>query len=204
MKFSKGQAMLEAVLFISIVGLGLIIGLEELFGAFKIRGEANEQAIITLNQNWLRESNGLEPFHTAEISEKYGFEGNQLYSVSTDISNDYPSANIFNGIGTALGLNADEKFPLENELNVSVATEHHDSWFHYVVVEDSWYPRKKESLTERPQMFLSTNYVAKLPIEMVQEWVSILPFAQEFGPQSLRLGWVDPDVVPKHALETEE
>ncbi|RTE87407.1 MULTISPECIES: hypothetical protein [Gammaproteobacteria] len=200
MIFEKGQAMLESSLFIGLVGLIVLFAFGEFSERLIDKYDADQQANIVLEQAWIRNALNMRALIPEKLDEDYDFaEGDEIdFSLETD--EEYSSASVLSGVWSTLPGIENSHFPLGNQNRVKVLNRG-EEWFSYRKINDSWSAKSQGDLSNAPRQFVTSHHISKLPFETVQQWVAILPFAREFGPSSLKLGWVDPEVVPEYQPE---
>ncbi|RUO21241.1 hypothetical protein CWE08_06575 [Aliidiomarina iranensis] len=203
-KRSFGQAMVEFTLLISVLGMILLWALPELKGRLDKRYEAQQLLSLHLQQVPLREHAGLEHWQIDDYQREFNLEIGKEYQLTTAVSDDYAFAKGIRPLWKLLDWQEDFSLPL-NTLHSAILQPKgddsgHPPWLSYLRLSDGWAPRHLQDLIGRPQALTTSQYVKNLGFEHVQLLVSILPFAREFSPKQLRLGFVDADVVPSNAL----
>ena len=200
MIFEKGQAMLESALFVGMVGLIVLLAFGDFSERLVDKNYADQQANIVLEQAWIRDVLNLRALNPEALSEDYGFAKRDEVDFSLETDKEYSAAEVLSGVWSALPGIENSHFPLENQNRVEVLN-NDEEWFSYRKINDNWSAKSQGDLSNAPRQFVTSHHISKLPFEIVQQWVAILPFAREFGPSSLKLGWVDPEVVPDYEPE---
>lgn len=69
---------------------------------------------------------------------------------------------------------------------------------------DGWSPQQQNHLSERPAQLTPGYYLSELGLNSVLRVLSWLPVTREFGPDSLRLGYINTEATPTETFCEEE
>lgn len=196
-----GQALLEMTLAISLLALVTLYGVPLLDKSLQQRWQGQQLLPIILADAPIRAQAQLPPLTLSEYQESFEIPLEEDYQFELGQSRTYPFAQAIQPIWQLLSWQSN--FSLATD-NLATATLQHPSsdqpWLRYSRLHHTWAPRSLAELSSRPQALTSSSYLNQLGFQHIQPLLALLPFAREFAPQQLRLGHLDYDVVPAHAL----
>lgn len=199
----RGQALLELALAIALVGIFALAAIPYLHDALNDHSRAHEQTQILLAQAGFRADRDLEPDTLGRINERYGYPDWQVPEIELLEGGNYAFASVVGPVWSILAHQRDFSLPVNNLQRLRVYHTQDDEqfdWFHYVRLDNDWSPRRVGQLDQRPRALTLTSYLNNLGVEYLQQWIGLLPFAEEFRPSQLILGHVDNQVVPSSRL----
>lgn len=204
MKRAYGQALVELALLISVMGAVLFWAIPEIHSRLQYRYAGQQLLALHLQQAPLREQANLALWDVDDYYNEIGLDISAAYELESTSSDSYAFAQTMKPLWSLLTWQSGFSLPLNNlyaaRLVVKEEGAETASWLSYLRLSDGWAPKHLHELIGRPQALTSSHYLRQIGFEQVQSLVSILPFAREFAPSQLRLGFVNPDVVPNHAL----
>lgn len=196
-----GQALLEMTLALSLLAMLTLYGLPLLDDNLQTRWRGQQLLPIVLADAPLRDSAQLQPLTLSEYQETFEIPIDGDYQLELSQSRAYPFARAIQPIWQLFSWQSN--FSLKTDNLVTATLQHQGSeqpWLRFSRLHQAWAPRSLAELSSRPQALTSSHYLNQLGFEQIQPLLALLPFAREFAPQQLRLGHIDTDVVPAHAL----
>ncbi len=199
-----GQALIELALLVSVLGAVLLWAIPELHQRLQQRYAGQQLLALHLQQSPLREQVGLEPWELEHYQTELGLSIGEGYTLEMSKTDDYSFAQGMQPLWSLLDWQDGFSLPLKNLHAASLVASEDDSasmpWLSYLRLSDGWAPKHLHELIGRPQALTTSHYLQQIGFEHVQSLVAVLPFAREFAPSQLRLGFVDVDVVPSGAV----
>lgn len=204
MKRAYGQALIEFALLISVLGILLLWGIPELYERLQHRYAGQQLLALHLQQAPLREQVGIELWDIQDYEDTFELQIGEGYTLESRLSDDYAFAQGIQPLWRLLDWQDGFSLPLKTLYSVSLKYSAEESegspWLSYLRLSDGWAPKHLHELIGRPQALTTSHYLQQIGFGHVQSLVSILPFAREFAPTQLRLGFVDIDVVPNGSV----
>lgn len=197
----SGQALVELSLVVTLLGLFLVWALPVLHEQLMARAETQEQAQIMLRQAPWRDNQNLSYLTFEQLHEHYGYPLREPPNVNIHVSGNYALsehiAPLWDSVSEGYGL----AMPIRNLYSLTLThAEAEHVWFNFVRLSDDWSPRKIEDIEERPRKLTSTSLFDHVGVHLLQDFLAVLPFAQELHSSQLKLGYIAADVVPERAL----
>jgi len=196
-----GQALVELSLVVTLLGLFLVWALPVLHEQLMARAETQEQAQIMLRQAPWRDSQSLPYLTFAQLHEHYGYDQREPPNVNIQISDNYALtehiAPLWGPVSERYGL----AMPIRNLYSIRLTqAEEEQDWFTFVRLSDDWSPREVADIEERPRKLTTTSVFEHVGVHHLQDFLAVLPFAQELHSSQLKLGYIATDVVPERAI----
>lgn len=196
-----GQALLEMTLAISLLALVTFYGVPLLDKSLQQRWQGQQLLPIVLADAPIRASAQLPSLTLSEYQETFEIPFDDDYQLELSQSRAYPFAQAIQPIWQLLSWQSNFSLATDNLASVSLTHPSSDQpWLRYSRLHHAWAPRSLAELSSRPQALTSSSYLNQLGFQHIQPLLALLPFAREFAPQQLRLGHLNYDVVPAHAV----
>lgn len=114
------------------------------------------------------------------------------------VSKDYLLASSIRGVINPLTRLTSLQLPFENLYSSTIGPP--DSDVKLVRLADDWSANRSQALVAEPAKLIPLGYLNNLGIRRVQNLAEWLPNTRELAADQLRLGFVNDQVVPQHAL----
>lgn len=204
MKRAYGQALIELTLLISVLGMLLLWAIPELYERLQQRYAGQQILAMHMQQAPLRDYAGIEHWDIQDYEDKFELQIGEGYKLESNLSDSYAFAAGMRPLWRLLDWQSGFSLPLKTLYSASLQYVSEESeplpWLSYLRLSDGWAPKHLHELIGRPQALTTSHYLQQIGFNHVQSLVSILPFAREFAPSQLRLGFVDIDVVPNGSV----
>ncbi|MCC5854855.1 MAG: hypothetical protein JJU10_04130 [Idiomarina sp.] len=191
--------MTELALAISLLGLLLLWAIPHFHQHLHAWSEVQQQAQLVIHQAELRERHGIEPLMEDELTERYGFERADDLEFKLSRGQDYAFADAMGPVWRAMQTGQAASMRLDTLHSLVLQREDEAPWFGYRHLTDDWSPRRISDLTSRPRALTLTHQLDRFGFSFIQQWVGVLPFAREFAPSQLQLGYVTAEPIPEAA-----
>lgn len=119
-------------------------------------------------------------------------------SAELSASKDYLLASSIRGVINPLTRLTSLQLPFENLYSSTIGPP--DSDVKFVRLADDWSANRSLALVDEPAKLIPLGYLNNLGIRKVQNVAGWLPNTRELAADQLRLGFVNDQVVPQHAL----
>ncbi len=171
---ARGQAMLEAMGFMSVIALLLGYALLELH-----RTSLSAQRRIDISRSVIWQLTADKRIRT---------------------TSDYPFAETTQQVLDPLARMSKFQLPQENLWLLERGENTHAM----ARLTDSWSPQQNADLSDRPAQLTPAYYLGELGLNSILRLLSWLPVTREFGPDSLRLGYINTEATPLEIFCEEE
>ncbi|WP_194755933.1 hypothetical protein [Aliidiomarina indica] len=197
-----GQAFIELSVVISTTGILLVLFLPPIHQALQERYVDAQRLQIELAEAPLRKRFQL-PARDETWWREHNLEPSQgrLKTLSNDA--DYPFAQGISPVWSLFAWQSEFSLPLDTAYTATLSGLDNEGlangevYLQFRRIHHDWSPEHVTQLSGRPRSLTATAALHDLGFHYVQQVVSWLPFAREFAPNQLQLGYVNSLVVPK-------